>query len=157
MENIINFGIFLTLLLVGYIFGRINEKRHFRSIIRREEELADLLTFSERKVPEQFSPCSGCLVCGSVVLSVDYFKVVSAGLRNLVGGRVAAFETLVERGRREALLRMKAQAKALGASAVFNVRLETASISKGQENQIGSVEVYAYGTALIPRSDVAVS
>ena len=54
----------------------------------------------------------------------------------------------LERARREAILRMKEDAHRLGANMVINVKLETASISKGAANQIGSVEVYAYGTAL---------
>ena len=45
---------------------------------------------------------------------------------------------------------MKQQASSLGAVMVFNVKYETASISKGAGKTIGSVEVLAYGTALIP-------
>jgi uncharacterized protein YbjQ (UPF0145 family) len=89
------------------------------------------------------------LVYGSTVVSVDYFKRFLAALRNLFGGRVTAYETLLDRARREALLRMKAQADALGAAMVFNVKYETMSISKGAARTIGSVEVLAYGTALI--------
>ena len=40
-------------------------------------------------------------------------------------------------------------AEALGAAMVFNVKYETMSISKGASQTIGSVEVLAYGTALI--------
>ena len=79
---------------------------------------------------------------------IDYFKKVVAGLRNIFGGRVSAYETLIERARREALLRMKEEAKLKGAESIFNVKLETASISKNAGGQIGSVEVYAYGTAI---------
>ena len=61
-----------------------------------------------------------------------------------------SYESLLERGRREALLRMKEEARRLNATEIFNVKMETASISKGAGNSIGSVEVYAYGTALIP-------
>lgn len=151
LEQWFNIIVFVFLLTLGYVVGRWQESRHFKSIREREQQLAAILAFSERKVPAQFEPCSGILVSGAVVVSVDYFKVIAAGLRGLIGGRINAFETLVERGRREALLRMKQDAASKGASAIFNVRLETSSISKGQKNQIGAVEVYAYGTALIPR------
>ena len=83
------------------------------------------------------------------MISVDYFKHISAALRNLIGGRVIAYEALMDRARREAILRMKTDAKEKGASQIFNVKLETSSISKGGANQIGSVEVFAYGTGLI--------
>ena len=90
------------------------------------------------------------LVTGSTVVSVDYFKRFVAALRNLFGGRVTPYESLLDRARREAVLRMKAEAQALGASLVFNIKYETASISKGGGYTIGSIEVLAYGTALIP-------
>jgi uncharacterized protein YbjQ (UPF0145 family) len=87
-----------------------------------------------------------------VVISIDYFKRISAALRSLLGGRVTAYESLLERARREAILRMKQRAFDSGASHVINVKLETTSISKGYRKQVGSVEVYAYGTALIPQA-----
>lgn len=144
----IDIAILATLTLLGYVFGRAAERRHFASILRREEQLKELLVFNERHLPPGDWQ-QGPLVGGNVVISLDYFKRVVSTLKSLFGGRLTAYESLLERARREALLRMKAQAHALGAQMVVNVRLETASISKGKGNQIGSVEVYAYGTALI--------
>ncbi|MEM6709303.1 MAG: YbjQ family protein [Pseudomonadota bacterium] len=139
--------VFATLTLLGYVFGRIAERKHFASIRSRESTLKDILIFNERTLPPGEWRRTQ-LVGGNVVISVDYFKRLAAGLRALFGGRVTAYESLLERGRREALLRMKEEAQRLGAAMVINVRLETASISKGAGDQIGSIEVYAYGTAL---------
>ena len=141
--------VFLVLLALGYGFGRVAESRHLKSIREREQLLASVLAFSERLPPPSSGQRKVALVGGSVVVSVDYFKQVAAGLRNIFGGRVTAFETLLERARREALLRMKQEAADLGAAMVVNVKLETSSISKGSRGQVGAVEVYAYGTALI--------
>jgi uncharacterized protein YbjQ (UPF0145 family) len=142
--------ILLSLLLVGYGFGSYNERRHFRSIIKREEELAHVLAFSTRHPPaDDYVDC--CLAAGSVVISIDYFKKVSAGLRNIIGGRVSAYESLMERARREAVLRMKEAARERGVNVIFNVKLETSSITKGSKGQIGAVEVLAYGTGLTSR------
>ncbi len=141
----------LVLLVIGFVFGQIAEKRHFRSIIQREAETRDLLCFNERRIPQDMFSPHVTLVCGSVVVSVDFFKHFVATLRNLVGGRVSAYESLLERARREAVLRMKAQALAQGATSVWNVRVETSSIHQGQRQGIGAVEVMAYGTALVPR------
>ena len=69
-------------------------------------------------------------------------------MRSIVGGRVSSYESLIDRARREAILRMKEQAATLDANYVFNVKMETSSISKGRRNSIGSVEVLAYGTAI---------
>jgi uncharacterized protein YbjQ (UPF0145 family) len=144
--------VFFTLLALGYGFGRRAESNHFKSIIDREKQLQGLLTYSERMLPSGLPPVETLLVGGNVVIAVDYFKRFVAGLRGIVGGRVSAYESLLERARREALLRMKTEAQALGATMVVNVKLETASISRGRKQQIGSVEVYAYGTALVPVS-----
>lgn len=141
--------IFLVLLLLGYGFGRYAEQRHYRSILRREKALSNIPAMATKIIPPEESFKTGGLVTGSVVISVDYFKRFLSSLRNIVGGRVTAYETLLDRARREAILRMKEEAKTLGANLVFNVKLETSSISKGKGNSIGSVEVLAYGTAMI--------
>ncbi|MEJ2642927.1 MAG: YbjQ family protein [Desulfosarcinaceae bacterium] len=141
--------IFLTLLALGYGFGQYAEKKHYRSLIEREQVLNGLPAIASR-IPPMDVFYDQQLVLGSVVISVDYFKRFLAALRNLFGGRVTSYETLLDRARREALLRMKEQAQAAGAKLVFNVKYETSSISKGRKNTIGSVEILAYGTALIP-------
>jgi uncharacterized protein YbjQ (UPF0145 family) len=90
------------------------------------------------------------LVQGSAVISIDYFKRLLAVLRNIFGGRIKAYESLVDRARREATLRLKEQALARGADMVVNLRLETAAIgnSANRKNRVGSVEAIAYGTAI---------
>jgi len=141
--------IFLTLLALGYGFGQYAEKKHYRSLIEREQILNGLPAIASR-IPPADVFYDQQLVIGNVVISVDYFKRFLAALRNLFGGRVTSYETLLDRARREALLRMKEQAQSMGAKLVFNVKYETSSISKGRKNAIGSVEILAYGTALIP-------
>ncbi|MCG7870143.1 MAG: YbjQ family protein [Candidatus Thiodiazotropha taylori] len=140
--------ILVTLLALGYGFGSYAESRHYKSIIARENRLRHIPAVTSRFPPMNNNSRDAELVSGSVVISVDYFKRFIAALRNLVGGRVTSYESLVDRARREAILRMKAQAEQLNADIVFNVKLETSSIHKGRGNSIGSVEVLAYGTAL---------
>ncbi|MCG8087148.1 MAG: YbjQ family protein [Candidatus Thiodiazotropha taylori] len=140
--------ILVTLLALGYGFGSYAESRHYKSIIARENRLRHIPAVTSRFPPMNNNSGDAELVSGSVVISVDYFKRFIAALRNLVGGRVTSYESLVDRARREAILRMKAQAEQLNADIVFNVKLETSSIHKGRGNSIGSVEVLAYGTAL---------
>ena len=137
------------MLALGYGFGRAAELRHFKNIQKREKLLQSIPAIASKIPDPSLHPRQVQLVAGNVVISVDYFKRFIAGLRNLVGGRVTAYETLLDRARREAILRMKEEAKTLGANLVFNVKFETASITKGRKNQIGSVEVLAYGTAFI--------
>ena len=140
--------VFITLVVLGYGFGRLAEARHYRSIREREQSYRDLLIFSLRSPPDPTRARTCALVTGSAVISVDYFKRILAGLRNLVGGPLTSYESLLDRARREAVLRMKEDARSRGASRIFNVKFETASISRGQGDTIGSIEVLAYGTAL---------
>jgi uncharacterized protein YbjQ (UPF0145 family) len=60
---------------------------------------------------------------------------------------------LVDRARREAILRMKQQARNLGAGMIINMRLETSTIgrSANKKKRIGSIEAIAYGTAIVKK------
>ena len=64
------------------------------------------------------------------------------------------YETLMERARREALLRLKHDARRQGSKLVICVRFETTTISTGYA---ASIEVFAFGTALIPERDTAIA
>ncbi len=142
------FLVFLTLLILGYLFGRLAEQRHYRSIHEREDALRRITVIPLRVPPPELLKHDSQLVSGSVVVSVDYFKTVAAGLRNLFGGRVGAYESLIDRARREATLRMQEEAQSLGAQTVYNVKYETSRIGDNAGQGLGSVEVLAYGTAL---------
>jgi len=139
-----------SLLALGYFFGQYFEKKHYKSIIKREAKYRNVVVIASRIPPASEKPDASILVTGSVVISVDYFKRFLASLRTLVGGRVVSYESLLDRARREAILRMKQKARSLGADKVFNLKLETASISKNARGGVGSIEVLAYGTALVP-------
>ncbi|MEM7291833.1 MAG: heavy metal-binding domain-containing protein [Pseudomonadota bacterium] len=147
---IAQFVILLILLVLGYLFGTRAERKHFDDLDRRETALKRLPIFPEKILPAFRQPPDTLLVSGNVVISADYFKRFAANIVGLFGGRISYYESLLERGRREATLRMRQAASNYGAEAVFNVKLETASVSKGSRNAIGSIEVLAYGTAIIP-------
>ncbi|MCI5159978.1 MAG: hypothetical protein D3906_16445 [Candidatus Electrothrix sp. AUS1_2] len=89
----------------GYVFGKIAEKRHYQSIMEREKQWIHIPTTTGRHVlaTDRKVKCVH-LATGSVVISVDYFKRLLAGLRNIFGGNVQSYETLVDRARREAVL-----------------------------------------------------
>ncbi len=146
MEQLI---IFIVFLLVGYTVGTLAESRHYKSIEEREKKFLGLPLLTMKSVPGGNPPAekSG-LAYGSAVISVDYFKRFLASLRNIFGGRVLSYESLVDRARREAILRMEEMA--VGADVILNVRIETSSIGKRANNRqsIGSIEALAYGTAV---------
>jgi uncharacterized protein YbjQ (UPF0145 family) len=137
-------GLPLLLLALGFVTGRVIERRHLAALSAREAAAGPLLTNLER-LPGEAAGCTFCM--GSVVVAADYFKLVGAGLKTLVGGRLRTLETIVDRGRREALLRMREQAARHGADFVMNVRIETAIVRRGM------TEVIAYGTAVRLKRD----
>ena len=139
----------LVLLVVTYFIGTYIEKKHYLSIVEREKKFNKLPAIAI-KTPPSAGNFQQQLVLGSVTISVDYFKRFLAALHNFFGGRVTSYETLLDRARREALLRMKESAAEQNATLVLNIKYETASIYKGNGKSVGSVEVLAYGTAMIP-------
>lgn len=142
----LNLWLLLALLMLGYGVGRWQERRHYRSLRIREEALQHVVALSTRNVPQGVQPRGALLVSGSVVISSDYFKTFLAGFRAFFGGRFRGYETLLERARREALLRLKAQAEASGARLVIGVRFESTTIAG---STTPSVELLAFGTALL--------
>lgn len=140
-------GVFGALVVIGYVAGRIAEARHYASIRKREVELAPILMFATR-FPPDLRPRQQALVAGSMVVSSDYFKTLVSGLQSLVGGRLKTFESLLDRARREAVLRMKEDAKRRGARTIVNVKFQTFSIPGRNANSVRAVEILAYGTAI---------
>ena len=146
MEAIIGLGITLILLVLGYGFGKLAEARHYKSLKSREASTSDQPAMTLEKVPFQRPIANIELATGSVVVSVDYFKKFLASLRMLFGGEMRSYSSLIDRARREALLRMKESCST--ADLFINTRLETSTISRGKRDTIGCVEVVAYGTAI---------
>ncbi len=156
MEQLI---FFLILISVGYFSGRLVESRHYKSIEAREEQFLSLPVVTLKTPDSGRAVAKATLVAGNVVISIDYFKRFLAGLRNFFGGRVTSYESLIDRARREAILRMQEEGK--DADIILNMRIETSSITKGAKGKISSVEAMAYGTAVkyqagtIPKTSVA--
>jgi uncharacterized protein YbjQ (UPF0145 family) len=148
-EALINLGLPLLLLVTAYFTGSTVERRHYHSIRARELESRQLPAITFRTLPDRWEVSDSGLVSGSVVISVDYFKRFLAGLRKFIGGRVKSYESILDRARREAMLRLKADAAAAGYAAVINVRLETARMANGRNGSgIAGLEVLAYGTGI---------
>jgi len=141
--------IVIVLIGLGYVVGSMAEKKHYRSIIYREAQLLHIPTVSVKNMIEGgVDIIDARMVQGSVVISIDHFKRILASLRNIFGGKVTAYESLVDRARREAILRMKE--KSPNADIVLNTRIETSTIGRSANNRksIGSIEAMAYGTAV---------
>ena len=137
-------------LVVTYFIGRRIEQKHYRSIREREVALKDLIAITMEETPADWEVERSELVMGTVVVSLDYFKRFVANLRGIIGGRIAVYEPLLDRARREALLRMKNAAQAGGYDAIINTRIETSRLASSGQNGKGTagIEILAFGTAI---------
>ena len=153
MDQLIILGFPLFLLLLTYFIGRYLESNHYKSIREREAATKDMVAINFPRFPFDVEIERAGMVMGSVVVSHDHFKRFLAQLRIIVGGRIKSYEPLLDRARREAVLRMKEQALARGHHTVVNIRLETSRLANSRRGGKGTagVEMLAYGTALTVR------
>ena len=149
-ETAIKLGFPLLLLFGTYLIGSAVEKSHYREIRMRELRSRRFPTVNFRTPPKSWQIVDSEMVLGNVVISIDYFKRFLAGLRMLFGGNVTAYESLLDRARREAILRMKEDAFERGYNAVLNVRIETSRLASSNRKGEGTagVEILAFGTAV---------
>lgn len=142
-------GFVAVLFLVGIFFGTRAQKQHVEDLDRREIALSHIIVTNLKTIPVSTKP--PVLVTGSVVIAFDYFRRFVANIIMLVGGRITTYETMLDRARREALLRLLEEAEAAGAREVHNIRFEFSRVgsSKQQANVGGGAELLAYGTAVL--------
>jgi len=149
-QSLVQLLVPLVLLVGAYFTGTAIEKKHYRELRMREHASRGFIVVTFPYTPQNEEVLEVALVTGSVVISVDYFKRFIAGLRMLVGGHITSYEPLLDRARREALMRLKDDARSRGLHAVSNVRLETSRIASSSRNNKGTaaVEILAFGTGL---------
>ena len=98
-------------------------------------------TLQDRKVTNYLG-----LVTGESILGANIIRDVFAGIRDIVGGRSAAYEEELRRARDVAIDEMAMEAEALGANAVVGVDLDYETIQVGRGGTM--LMVSASGTAV---------
>ena len=138
-------GIPVGLLLLGYTAGRINDRAHTKKLLNQLAEMDDILVTQLKSFPK-FEPGGPTpqLVCGEVVIANDYLKMFLASFRNIFGGEVKSYISLMARARNDVLVQLLIEARKLDCNAICNVRFMTADISSGSAP---SVSLIATGTA----------
>jgi len=82
------------------------------------------------------------IVRGSTVRARNIGRDLFAGLKNIVGGEISEYTSLLADSREQALARMVKDAENLGADAIVNIRLATSAVMQG------AAEILVYGTAV---------
>jgi uncharacterized protein YbjQ (UPF0145 family) len=93
--------------------------------------------FPDREVEQTLG-----MVVANAVRARHVGRDILAGLKNLVGGEIGAYQQLLMESRNEALRRLVTDAEAQGADAIVAMRMATSSIAQGAS------EVLVYGTAV---------
>ena len=96
-QLVVYVGSICVFLLLGALVGTRLEREHYRRIREREARTRDFRVVTLQTLPQDWSVEACCLVTGSVVISLDYFKRFLARLRMLVGGRLRSYEPLLDR------------------------------------------------------------
>jgi uncharacterized protein YbjQ (UPF0145 family) len=144
-----DFLIFIVIILLGLFFWKRAEKKHYASIQEREEKYKNIIVISDRDLKRaKNNQSEGVLFVEGTVVSIDSFKKLMASFVNIFGWRMKAYESLVDRARREAVLKVKQRAYDGGYNVIANLRLETSSISKWAKKTVWSVEAIAYATGV---------
>ncbi len=86
------------------------------------------------------------IVSGEAILGANIFRDFFAGLRDIVGGRSAAYESSLREAKDIALREMVEAAEQLGANAVLGIDLDYENITMGRGG--GMLMVSASGTAV---------
>ena len=82
------------------------------------------------------------IVKGSTIQSKHIGSDISQSFKTIVGGELKSYTDMMNKARILATERMCAEAEALGADAVVNVRYVSAAVMQG------AAEIMAYGTAV---------
>ncbi len=139
--------ILLSLVILWFVVWSILEKRHFKSIEEREVKYKEIIQITKTD-SKKMKIENGELLSWNVVISIDFFKKFIASFINFFGWRLFVYESLLDRARREAILRIKEEAHKKWYNCLANLKIETSSISKWKKWSIGSVEILAYATAV---------
>ena len=130
--------------LAGWLLASWFERRHLRSLSAREAPLQHIRINTSKHLTS-CEPEACTLLIGSVVVAHDYFRTLIIAIRRLIGGNISPYERLVQRGRREALIRLKEEADLRDIDKVINIRFGTTTISG---RFLRAIEMVAYGTGI---------
>ena len=87
------------------------------------------------------------IVTGEAILGANIFRDFFAGIRDIVGGRSAAYEKELRTAREIAIVEMHETAASMGANAVVGVDVDYENISMGKGG--GMLMVSVSGTAVV--------
>ena len=147
------FGLFVIgfpvlLLLFAWVVGAWMAARHEADLAQREPAVAHILIHDTGRFDGAVAgPHPPVMVIGEVTLGVDHFRGFLGQWKSLFGGQVRSYQMVLDRARREVLMRLLEQTHSLGFNAVANVRIDSVDISGSALTRRKAADVSVLATA----------
>jgi uncharacterized protein YbjQ (UPF0145 family) len=148
-------GFPLLLLPFAWLVGAWMATRHEADLAERALAVAHILVHNRGRMEDAVAgPTPPVMVTGEVTFGVDHFRGFLGQWKNLFGGQVRSYQMVLDRARREALMRLLEQTHSLGYHAVANVRIDFADVSGSAltRRKAADVSVLVSATAYYVRS-----
>ncbi len=151
---VLSFALPLLLPFLSWAAGRWYQNRLMAALMLDEANQGKMLQSGQHLSTQ--SPMTTMAAQSSTLLHVSICVGPSMGqiffmwFKSLFGGQLRSYDVVLDYGRREVLLRLNQQAKALQCSSMVNIRIETSTVSfaKNNQNKTSSVEFLAFATGI---------
>lgn len=140
--------------LTSWALGRWYQGRLMRALEANEKQNGLMFTnpnhLSTASSMDQMASSSSTLLHVSICVGPSIGQMFFMWFKSLFGGRLHSYDTVLDFGRREVMLRLKQQADRQGCTSMQNIRLETSVISfaQNQDSKRAAVEFLAFATGL---------
>jgi len=144
----------ILLPFLSWAIGRWYQGRLMDALVLNEKQNGMMLQndqhLSTSSSMTTMAATSSTLLHVSICVGPSMGQIFFMWFKSLFGGRLYSYDVVLDYGRREALLRLNQQAKALGCSSMVNIRIETSTVSfaKNNQNKTSSVEFLAFATGI---------
>jgi uncharacterized protein YbjQ (UPF0145 family) len=138
--------------MTSWMLGRWYQNGLFKALEVTEaaegKGFGDAQLVSYQKKQETIAAEYTTLLMANIVVGPSWGQMFLMWVKSLFGGALPSYATVLDYGRREAIQRLKMQARERGCTSIVNMRVETSVIAtaKGNDSKSSSVEFLAYGT-----------
>ena len=144
------FGLPLFMLAFAWAMGAWIRNRHEADLAQRELAVAHILVHNTGRLQDAVTgPQPSVMITSEVTLGVDHFRGFLGQWKSLFGGQVRSYQMVLDRARREVVMRILEQTNAMGYNALANLRIDFADISGSAlaRRTAADISVLASGTA----------
>ena len=145
----------IVLPTLSWAIGNWYQNRLMNALLENEKRGGKMLQsdmhLSTSSPMTSMSADSSTLLHVSICVGPSWGQIFFMWFKSLFGGRLHSYDVVLDYGRREVLLRLNQQAKALGCYSMVNIRIETSTVSFARNNnssKTSSVEFLAFATGL---------